>query len=119
MKKNQHQGQHSHSDHQGHDHSHHHGDFKKKFFISLALALPIVFLSPMMGIEMPFQIAFPGSQWVVLALSSLLYFYGGSPFLKGAAEELKAKRPAMMTLISLGISVAYFYSFDGFILREV
>lgn len=91
-------------------HMGHMGNLRKKFFVSLALAIPILFLSPMMGARLPFQFSYPGSEWLVLALSTALYIYGGSPFLKGAQEELRHKAPAMMTLISLGITVAYFYS---------
>ncbi|MEG0286311.1 MAG: heavy metal translocating P-type ATPase [Vagococcus sp.] len=105
---------HSHHDH-GMDHSAHGGDFKKKFFVSLFLAVPIIFMAPMMGIELPFQFSFNGSEWVVLVLGTILYFYGGMPFLSGAKMEIKMKNPAMMTLISLGISVAYFYSVYAFI----
>lgn len=91
------------------------GNLKKKFFICLILTIPILFLSPMMGMALPFQVAFEGSEWIVLILASVLFFYGGMPFLKGAVSELKEKRPAMMTLISLGIIVAYFYSVYAFI----
>lgn len=87
---------------------------KKRFFVCLVLSVPILLFSQMMGIELPFHISFPGSEWVVLVFATILYFYGGMPFLSGAKAELKDKRPAMMTLISLGISVAYFYSLYAF-----
>src|SRR5699024_11536805 len=107
-----------HDVHHGDDHAHHghhhHGDFKKKFFVSLIFAVPIIFLAPMMGIELPFQFTFPGSDWLVLVLATILYFYGGQPFISGAKEELKARKPGMMTLITMGISVAYFYSLYAF-----
>ena len=106
-----------HDGHDGHDH-HHHGDFKKKFFISLIFAIPIIFLAPMMGIELPFQFSFPGSDWVVLILATILFIYGGEPFISGAKEELKARKPGMMTLISMGISVAYFYSLYAFYMNH-
>ncbi len=106
-----------HDGHDGHDH-HHHGDFKKKFFISLIFAIPIIFLAPMMGIELPFQFSFPGSDWVVLILATILFIYGGKPFISGAKEELKARKPGMMTLISMGISVAYFYSLYAFYMNH-
>jgi Cu2+-exporting ATPase len=109
---------HGHGDHDGHDGHHHHGDFKKKFFISLIFGIPIIFLAPMMGLELPFQFTFPGSEWVVLVLATILYFYGGQPFLSGAKEELKARKPGMMTLISMGISVAYFYSLYALIMNN-
>lgn len=107
-----------HGDHSGHEGHHHHGDFKKKFFVSLIFAVPIIFLAPMMGIELPFQFTFPGSDWLVLVLATILYFYGGQPFLSGAKEELKARKPGMMSLISMGISVAYFYSLYAFYMNH-
>ncbi len=108
---------HSHMDHGmgGMDHSMHMGNFKQKFWLSLVLAIPIVILSPMMGIELPFQFTFPGSDWIVLLLGTILFFYGGQPFLSGAKMELKQKSPAMMTLIAMGITVSYFYSLYAFI----
>jgi len=120
-----HHDHHGHDDHSAHQHDgggheghHHHGDFRKKFFISLILAVPIIFLSPMMGIDLPFQFTFPGSGWLVLVLATALYIYGGEPFLSGAKDELKARKPGMMTLISLGISVAYFYSLYAFYMNH-
>ncbi|MGL4696899.1 heavy metal translocating P-type ATPase [Enterococcus larvae] len=104
---------------EGMDHSMHMGDFKKKFWLSLVLAIPIIFLSPMMGVDLPFQFTFTGSDWLVLVLASILFFYGGAPFLSGAKTELKQKAPAMMTLISMGISVAYFYSLYAFTMNHL
>ncbi|MBP1044710.1 copper-translocating P-type ATPase [Enterococcus sp. BWM-S5] len=104
---------------EGMDHSMHMGDFKKKFWLSLVLAIPIIFLSPMMGVDLPFQFTFIGSDWLVLVLASILFFYGGAPFLSGAKTELKQKAPAMMTLISMGISVAYFYSLYAFAMNHL
>ncbi|WP_395378773.1 heavy metal translocating P-type ATPase [Fructilactobacillus frigidiflavus] len=101
----------------GGGHMMHMGNFKRRFWISLILAIPILVLSPFMGIVLPFQISFPGSQWVVLVLATILFFYGGEPFFSGAKQELKAKAPAMMTLISMGISVAYIYSVYSFIMN--
>ncbi len=97
------------------DHSMHMGNFKQKFWLSFILAIPIIILSPMMGMELPFQFSFPGSEWVVLVLATILFFYGGKPFLSGAKMEIKQKNPAMMTLISLGITVSYVYSLYSFI----
>lgn len=108
--------------HEGHDmhdhHAHHHGDFKRKFFISLLFAIPIVILSPMMGIKLPFQFSFNGSDWIVLVLATVLFFYGGKPFLTGAKDELLSKKPGMMTLVALGISVAYIYSLYAFYMNH-
>ncbi|MDQ8370259.1 copper/silver-translocating P-type ATPase CopB [Enterococcus faecium] len=102
-------------DHGGMDHSMHMGNFKQKFWLSLILAIPIILFSPMTGMEFPFQITFPGSDWLVLILATILFIYGGQPFLSGAKMELKQKSPAMMTLIAMGITVAYIYSVYSFI----
>ena len=106
----------SHNHHSGH--AHHHGNFKAKFFVSLIFAIPIIFLSPMMGVNLPFQFTFPGSEWVVLILSTILFFYGGKPFLSGGKDEIAAKKPGMMTLVALGISVAYIYSLYAFYMNN-
>ena len=102
-------------EHGGMDHSMHMGNFKQKFWLSLILAIPVILFSPMMGMEFPFQITFPGSDWLVLILATILFIYGGQPFLSGAKMELKQKSPAMMTLIAMGITVAYIYSVYSFI----
>lgn len=106
----------SHHHHSGH--AHHHGNFKVKFFVSLIFAIPIIFLSPMMGVNLPFQFTFPGSEWVVLILSTILFFYGGKPFLSGGKDEIATKKPGMMTLVALGISVAYIYSLYAFYMNN-
>ena len=109
---------HDHMDHGsmgGMDHSMHMGNFKQKFWLSLILAIPIILFSPMMGMEFSFQITFPGSEWVVLVLATILFVYGGQPFLSGAKMELQQKSPAMMTLIAMGITVAYVYSVYSFV----
>ena len=106
----------SHHHHSGH--AHHHGNFKVKFFVSLIFAIPIIFLSPMMGVNLPFQFTFPGSEWVVLILSTILFFYGGKPFLSGGKDEIAEKKPGMMTLVALGISVAYIYSLYAFYMNN-
>lgn len=110
---------HTNHEHGGMDHSMHMGNLKVKFIVSLFLSIPIILLSPMMGGKLPFQLTFQGSEWVVLILASILFFYGGMPFLKGAKMELEMKNPAMMTLISLGISVAYIYSVYAFIANNI
>ena len=99
-------------------HMGHMGNLKRKFIVCLILAIPVLLLSPMMGFQLPFQFTFPGSGWVVLVLSTVLFFYGGRPFLTGAAQELKDKSPAMMTLISLGITAAYLYSLYAFVMNN-
>ena len=123
-----HQNHMNHSNHMHHDnheshnhhsgHAHHHGNFKVKFFVSLIFAIPIILLSPMMGVNLPFQFTFPGSEWVVLILSTILFFYGGKPFLSGGKDEIAEKKPGMMTLVDLGISVAYIYSLYAFYMNN-
>ena len=117
----------NHSNHMHHDnhashhhsgHAHHHGNFKVKFFVSLIFAIPIILLSPLMGVNLPFQFTFPGSEWVVLILSTILFFYGGKPFLSGGKDEIATKKPGMMTLVALGISVAYIYSLYAFYMNN-
>ena len=115
----QHHEAHAHHDHaSGHAH-HHHDNFKIKFFVSLIFAIPIIILSPMMGVTLPFQFTFSGSEWIVLILATILYFYGGKPFLFGGKEEIAAKQPGMMTLVALGISVAYIYSLYAFYMNNI
>jgi Cu2+-exporting ATPase len=87
-------------------------DFKRRFWVSLIITIPIIAISPMihhfLGLEDSFR--FTGDMFVLFALSSVVYFYGGWPFLKGIYSEIKIRQPGMMTLIALAISVAYFYS---------
>ncbi|WP_379167220.1 copper-translocating P-type ATPase [Paenibacillus roseus] len=85
-------------------------DFKKRFYISLVVTIPILLLSPMIQMFLNVDWRFSGDMWILFALSSFVFFYGGWPFLKGAVDELKEKLPGMMTLISLAIVVAYLYS---------
>ncbi len=97
----------AHGGHSGHDPER----FRRKFWVSLVLALPILFFSPelrsWLGIGAPEA---PWAGWVGPLFGSMLYFYGGAPFLRGAVEELRRRRPGMMALVALAISVAYFYS---------
>lgn len=96
-------------------HMMHMGNLKQKFWVSLILTIPIVLLTPMMGIHLPFQFTFTGSDWLVLIIATFLFFYGGKPFLQGGKTELAQRKPAMMTLIAMGILVAYIYSLWAFI----
>ena len=100
-------------------HMMHMGNLKKKFWVSVLLSLPIIFLSPAMGVHLPFQFSFTGSDWVVVIFATILYFYGGEPFLSGAFYEIKDKKPEMMTLISLGITTAYIYSIYAFVKNDL
>ncbi|UOQ50521.1 copper-translocating P-type ATPase [Gracilibacillus caseinilyticus] len=85
-------------------------EFKKRFFISLIVTIPILFLSPMIQDFIGLDISFPFDQYVLFGLATFVFFYGGWPFLTGALDELKQKNPGMMTLIGLAIVVAYVYS---------
>ena len=116
-------GEMDHGDHAGHmghnpghgemGHDHHRmmiEDFKKRFWVSLVLTVPILAFSPMIQGFFGYEWLLPGNPYILFALSSIVYFWGGWPFLKGFYSEVKAKGPGMMTLISMAISVAYFYS---------
>src|SRR5690606_440261 len=104
-----------HEDHAEHsDHRDHHAgmirDFRLRFIVSLALTVPVLLLSPMIQGWLGFEWSFTGDKYLLFALSSAIYFYGGYPFLKGLYEELKDRAPAMMTLIAVAITAAYLYS---------
>ena len=104
---------HQHSEHQEHDkHAGHSVKmFKDKFWLSFILTIPVLAYSEMIQQWLNFTPpAFPGSQYVPFVLSTVIFFYGGTVFIKGAWSELKAKLPGMMTLISLAIITAYVYS---------
>src|SRR5690606_19789198 len=104
-------GEHQHSAHQHDKHEGHHTlDFLKRFWVSLIITVPILLLSPMVQEWFGFTVAFPGDKYVLLALGTFIYIYGGMPFLKGIVGEIKAKAIGMMTLVAIAISVAYIYS---------
>jgi Cu2+-exporting ATPase len=96
--------------HRGRHEGHKTEDFKRRLLISLIITLPILLLSSFIQELFRFELQFPGSLYVVFLLSSLVYFYGGYPFLKGFFKEVKDKNIGMMTLIATAISAAYFYS---------
>ncbi|QOQ80118.1 copper-translocating P-type ATPase TcrB [Aerococcus urinaeequi] len=93
----------------GHAH-HHHGSFKEIFLKSLPLGIAILLITPVMDIQLPFQIIFPYADVVAVVLATILYIYGGKPFYMGAKDEFNSKAPGMMSLITLGITVSYAYS---------
>ena len=111
----EHHGHHTSSTDGGHGgHDKHAGHspqmFKRRFFISLLLTLPILYFDPHFQEWFNYQaIQFPGSAWVSPILSTVLYFYGGGVFITGAWHELRS-RIGMMTLIALAITVAFVYS---------
>lgn len=94
-------------------------NLKRRFFVSLVLAVPILLLSSPMGLALPITLSFPGSDWLVAALATVLFVYGGWPFLRGAADEVRNRKPAMMTLVALGITTAYVYSMYAFAMGSV
>jgi Cu2+-exporting ATPase len=94
-------------------HDHHKmmiADFKKRFYMVLVVTIPIILLSPMIQQFTGVNWQFTGSSYILFALSTVVFIYGGWPFLKGLVNELKEKNPGMMTLIGFAISVAYIYS---------
>jgi len=107
-----HEGHDRHAGGHGTHHEHMVADFRKRFWISLIITVPILFLSPMIQSFLGLReaLGFPGEGYVLWALSSVVFFYGGWPFLKGIFEELAEKQPAMMTLIAVAITTAYVYS---------
>jgi len=101
--------------HEGHAHDKHAGHsvamFRNKFWVSLALTIPILIWGHMLprlfGYEPPHL---PGAWWIVPVFGVVVFVYGGWPFVDGAVRELRARLPGMMTLIALAISVAFVYS---------
>lgn len=94
-------------------HNHHKmmvADFKKRFYVVLILTIPIMLLSTMIQHFIGVDWQFTGSQYILFSLSSIVYFYGGWPFLKGWVTEIKTKNPGMMFLIGFAITSAYIYS---------
>src|SRR5207249_5306924 len=105
----------AHHDHHMQDqsaHAHMVDDFRRRFWVSLALTVPVLATSEMiqhfLGLRGTF--AFPGDRYVEFGFASAVYFYGGWPFLTGLVDELRKRLPGMMTLVALAITVAYVYS---------
>ncbi len=101
--------------HETHDHDKHAGHnpdmFKKKFWLSFVLTIPVLIFSETIQELLNFTApSFPGSTWIPAILGTIIFFYGGLVFLKSAKAELAARQPGMMTLISLAITVAFGYS---------
>lgn len=103
-----------HPDEAGHQdhHAHMAADFRKRFWISLVLTLPILALSPMLQklVGLHEAISFPGDTYVLFGFASAVFWYGGWPFIKGLFNELKTRKPGMMTLVAVAITTAYVYS---------
>ncbi|MFB6190345.1 MAG: copper-translocating P-type ATPase [Candidatus Nanohaloarchaea archaeon] len=101
----------------GHGHRHHELMFRRKFIVSTLLSIPVLLYSPFLQANLGFSMpVFPGSQFVVPVLSVLIFGYGGLPFLKMARSELEDRKPGMMMLISLAITVAFVYSLAALVL---
>ncbi len=106
--KEHHEEHHSHADH----HRQMARDFQRRFWISLVLSVPILALAPLIRGALGLQdvFAFPGDQYVQLVLATIVFAYGGFPFLKGLIDEFKQKQPGMLTLVAVAITVAFVYS---------
>ncbi len=98
-------------DHQSH-HAHMAADFRRRFWVSLVLSIPILGLAPLIQglFGLKDILAFPGDSYIQFGLATTVFFYGGWPFLKGLLDEVRKKEPGMMTLIGLAVTVAYVYS---------
>ncbi|MDA3867263.1 MAG: copper-translocating P-type ATPase [Salinivirgaceae bacterium] len=100
--------------HGKHDHTKHHKmmikDFRKRFWISLIITIPILVMSPMIQNVFGYDFSFNFEGYILFGLSTFIFFYGGWPFLTGLVNELKKKQPGMMTLIAVAITVAWGYS---------
>lgn len=96
--------------HEGHNHNSMIADFRKRFYAVLVLTIPIMLLSEMIQHFIGVNWQFTGSKYILFAMSTIVFFYGGWPFLKGLVGEVKAKNPGMMFLIGFAISVAFIYS---------
>ncbi|MEX2515232.1 MAG: copper-translocating P-type ATPase [Candidatus Paceibacterota bacterium] len=97
-----------------HDHHAHHQtmatDFRQRFWVALALSLPVLALSPSLQDWFGFSLTLPAGSWIAFGLAAVVYSYGGWPFLAGAKQELEKRQPGMMTLVAIGISAAFGYS---------
>src|SRR5215208_7112451 len=100
------------AEHAGHtDHTGHEDLFRRRFWVSLLLSIPVLLYTPMLQMWFGFSIpAFPASQWVAPLFAMVVFVYGGVPFLQMAVPEIRSKQPGMMLLISLAISVSFIYS---------
>ncbi|MEZ4835563.1 MAG: HAD-IC family P-type ATPase [Caldilineaceae bacterium] len=119
-----HGGHEKHNDHGGHgghgvDHSGHDQMFRRKFWVSLVLSVPVLFHSEMIQMWLGYTApAFSGSMWIGPFFAVIVFAYGGWPFLDMAVPEVRSRKPGMMTLISLAISVAFVYSVASLFLPD-
>ena len=105
-------GVHQKEEHTGHvDHSGHEDMFRRRFWVSLLLSIPVLLYTPMLQMWFGFMMPeFPGSQWVAPVFAVIVFLYGGIPFIRMAVPEIRDRQPGMMLLISLAISVSFIYS---------
>jgi Cu2+-exporting ATPase len=96
----------------GDHHAHMVADFRRRFWVSLVLTIPVLVLSPMIQefFGLGDRLRFTGDLYILFVLSSIIYFYGGYPFLSGMISELRSRQPGMMTLVAVAITTAYVYS---------
>jgi Cu2+-exporting ATPase len=100
------------------DHSGHEEMFRKRFWVSLLLSIPVLLYTPMLQMWFGFRMPeFPGSQWIVPLFSVIVFVYGGIPFIQMAVPEIRNRQPGMMTLVSLAISVSFVYSLAALLLN--
>jgi Cu2+-exporting ATPase len=109
--------EHGHDEHEGHGHAGHAGhvaQFRRLFWIMLLLAVPTVVMSPMFAMILGYAVPdLPGARWVSPVLGTLMYAWGGKPFLTGAVSEIRSRKPGMMLLIGLAITVAFVSSWGA------
>ncbi len=112
-----HSQHHRDTDHAEHGHAGHHdhvAQFRRLFWVMGVLAIPTVALSPMFAMILGYSVPqFPGSGWVSPVLGTVMYFWGGRPFLTGAISEIRSRAPGMMLLIGLAITVAFVSSWGA------
>nr|WP_313821586.1 heavy metal translocating P-type ATPase [Citricoccus sp.] len=108
----EHGGQREHGEHGGHDHSHHVGQFRRLFWIMLAMGVPVVATSPMFGMILGYEVL-GWAAWIAPVLGTVMYLWGGRPFLTGAVSEIRQRQPGMMVLIGLAITVAFLASWGA------
>jgi Cu2+-exporting ATPase len=101
---------HSKMNHGGHDHGAMIADFLRRFWVCIALSVPVIALSMMFQNLVGYELDFVGRNWIVIGLASIIYVYGGWPFLTGMIGELRTRKPGMMTLVAIAVTTAYVYS---------
>ncbi|MFN6546384.1 heavy metal translocating P-type ATPase [Mycolicibacterium nivoides] len=107
--------EHEHTGHEGHGgHGDHVAQFRRLFWVMAALAVPTVALSPMFAMLLGYDLpSFPGARWISPVLGTVMYVWGGRPFLTGAISEIRSRAPGMMLLIGLAITVAFISSWGA------